>query len=349
MRFEHGQARGLACPWHPAGDTACEDEAARKAPYPPSPVIAGIEWAPPDSIVRKAKGSDNWPMTWADDGHQYTAYGDGWGFEPRVEKKLSLGLARIEGPADGFRGVNVRSKSAERIGDGKSGLKASGVLMVEGVLYMWARNADNAQLAWSRDHGKTWEWAPWRMTESFGFPTFLNYGKNYAGARDEYVYIYSFDSDSAYQPADRMVMARVPKERITRRDAYEFFVRVDATSGEPVWSSDVSRRGAVFEHKGRCYRHGVTYNAPLKRYLWVQVFDPSGGNDSRFSGGLGVYDAPQPWGPWTTVFFTEDWDVGPGECASFPVKWMSGDGRRMYLVFSGDDTFAVRGARVRSE
>ncbi len=37
------------------------------APYPPSPVIRGIEWAPQESIVRLAKGSDNWPMTWGDD------------------------------------------------------------------------------------------------------------------------------------------------------------------------------------------------------------------------------------------------------------------------------------------
>lgn len=33
----------------------------------PSPVIKEIVWAPPETIVRRAKGSDNWPMTWADD------------------------------------------------------------------------------------------------------------------------------------------------------------------------------------------------------------------------------------------------------------------------------------------
>ena len=36
------------------------------------------------------------------------------------------------------------------------------------------------------------------------------------------------------------------------------------------------------------------------------------------------------------------WDVGPGDQAFFPTKWMSKDGRTCYLVFSGDDTFAVR-------
>ena len=64
--------------------------------------------------------------------------------------------------------------------------------------------------------------------------------------------------------------------------------------------------------------------------------------DTRFAGGFAVYDAPEPWGPWTTAFFTEGWDVGPGETASFPTKWMSADGRTAHLVFSGDDHFAVR-------
>ena len=95
--------------------------------------------------------------------------------------------------------------------------------MVGGVLYMWVRNAGNSQLAWSSDHAKTWTWSGWRFETSFGCPTFLNFGKNYAGARDGYVYIYSPDGDSAYRAADRMVLARVPKDRITERGAYEFF------------------------------------------------------------------------------------------------------------------------------
>ena len=70
----------------------------------PSPVIARIDWAPKETIVRKAKGSDNWPLTWADDDQLYTAYGDGWGFEPIVPEKLSLGLARIEGGPDEIHG-----------------------------------------------------------------------------------------------------------------------------------------------------------------------------------------------------------------------------------------------------
>jgi CubicO group peptidase (beta-lactamase class C family) len=319
-------------------------------PYPPSPIIRRVNWAPKRSIVRSAEGSDNWPITWADDDAQYTAYGDGWGFEPRVEKKLSMGFAKIVGGPDDFHGVNIRTATGETVGQGPEGKKASGIVMVDGVLYLWVRNAQNSQLAWSRDHGRTWTHADWKFTSSFGAPTFLNFGRDYDGARDEYVYVYSFDSDSAYDPADRMVLARAPTRQITDRTAYEFFVRRE-TLGEALWSHDVDQRGAVFRHPGQCYRSGISYNAALKRYLWVQVLPGAASRqfrtrdkDPRFRGGFGVYDAPEPWGPWTTVYFTPLWDTGPGESASFPTKWMSEDGRTLHLVFSGEDSFSVRRA-----
>ncbi len=312
-------------------------------PYPASSVITGIEWAPVESIVRQAQGSDNWPITWADDDALYTAYGDGRGFAPFVETKLSLGLARITGPAEKFAGVNLRAPTLETRGDGAKGKKASGLLMVEGTLYLLARNAGNAQLAWSTDRGRSWSWSDWTFTESFGCPTFLNFGRDYAEAPDSFVYVYSHDHDSAYEPADQMVLARVPSGRIARRDAYEFFAELD-DQGHPMWTPDITRRGAVFSHPGRCYRSGITYNSALKRYLWCQILP---GGDTRYAGGFGIYDAPEPWGPWTTVFFTENWDVGPGETASIPTKWISDDGTTIHLVFSGDDQFSVRQAKLR--
>src|ERR1043166_3930677 len=169
------------------------------APVPPSPVIKEVRWSPPESIVRQAKGSDNWPLTWADDDALYGAYGDGNGFEPFVPQKLSLGLAKITGGPENISGLNIRSADLEQKGDGKAGRKASGLLMVDGTLYLWARNAANSQLAWSRDHGSTWTWSDWKFTSSFGCPTFLNFGKNYAGAVDNFVYVYSPDSDNAYE------------------------------------------------------------------------------------------------------------------------------------------------------
>lgn len=313
------------------------------APYPPSPVVSELTWAPADTIRRAALGSDIWALTWADDDALYGAYGDGKGFEPGVPRKLSMGFARITGGPDQFNGANIRSATGETLGDGQSGKKPSGLLMVDGVLYLWVRNAGNSQLAWSADRGATWTWSGWKFTSGFGAPTFLNFGRNYTGARDGFVYVYSHDADSAYTPADRMVLARVAANRIRERQAYEFFKGLDSQH-QPAWTTSIEERGAVFTNPGRCFRSGITYNVGLRRYLWTQTLP---GDDARFRGGLGIYDGPEPWGPWTTVYYTERWDVGPGETTSFPAKWMSKDGTTVHLVFSGEDAFSVRQATVR--
>src|SRR5690606_30440568 len=133
------------------------------------------------------------------------------------------------------------------------GEKASGMLMVEGVLYMLSRNAQNAILNWSSDHGKTWEQADWKFDISFGHSTFSNYGKNYEGATDDYVYIYSPDEASAYKNTDHFVLARVPKEKITDWSNYEYFAGFQEGS-RPIWSEDIRKREPVFTNPGKCYR-----------------------------------------------------------------------------------------------
>ncbi len=321
------------------------------SPYPPSPVIEKMVWSPADTIIRKAVGSDNLPMTWADDNAMYITWGDGWGFRPRVPKKLSMGFARITGGPVDFKGLNIRSE-AEQLGGGRSGKKGWGILSVEGVLYLWMghadRNGGKTQLAWSRDHARTWTFSDWRFAE-FGLMGFVNFGKDYDHARDGYVYSYSHDGPLADTPANRFVLLRVPKDRITEKGAWEYLERVDK-SGEPIWTSNIDRRGTAFQHPDGCLRSAMTYSRPLRRYLWwQQIPAPKGSSDrgdTRFEGGFGVYDAPEPWGPWSTAFYTEKWDVGPGEHGDFPSKWMNENGSEIFLVFSGEDSFSVRKATI---
>jgi hypothetical protein len=102
----------------------------------------------------------------------------------------------------------------------------------------------------------------------------------------------------------------------------------------------------VFEHKGKCYRSGITFHPATRQYLWCQIL-PGEEPGPRFKGGFGVYSATEPWGPWRTVYYTEEWDVGPGETSHFPTMWMSPDGRTAWLLFSGDDCFSLRKATLR--
>jgi CubicO group peptidase (beta-lactamase class C family) len=327
-------------------------------PPPPSPVIRGIRWDPADAIAPQAAGSDNWPMTWADDGHQYVAFGDGWGFQRTPgEPKVSVGVAWVEGDPPAARGVDIPAPTIEAVGGGAKGVKASGLLCADGVLYLWLRNAGNSRLAWSADHGRTWAKADWRLAPSFGCPTFVNAGQNYADARDGFVYVCSPDADDAYHPADRMVMARVPTARLRDRSAYAFFAGL-SPAGAPAWSPDVADRAAVLSNPGRCYRSNVTYAPGLGRYLWMQtvpaagvVGDGAGGGGdggrpaaAKPAGptGLVIYDALDPWGPWTMAYSADRWDVDPGDSAGLPAKWLSVDGRSAYLVYAGGDAFRVR-------
>lgn len=316
-----------------------------KAPYPPSSVIEGIDWAPVESIHRYGSDCDNFPTAWAADGELYTAYGDCRGFPPLRPQKLGMGFAKLAGPPESVIGTNIVSDTADNTGQGAHGRKASGMLSLGGVLYLWVRNAGNSQLAWSTDQARTWTWADWKFTTSFGHPAFLSFGQDGKASRDEYVYLYSPDHDTAYQASASLVMARVPKKRIHERDAYEFFVKLDA-KGRPLWTKDIAQRGPVFLNPpGGVYRTQVSYNAGLKRYLMNQIL--IGSDHVRFQCGFGVYDAPEPWGPWTTAYFTTMWDVGPGENQHFPPKWMSADGRTLYLLFSGDDILSTRKATLR--
>ncbi len=331
----NGSALGEGGFWGAAYSGLLEPLMQTLFPPPPSPVIRGVAFAPESSIRRDAIDSDNWPVTWADDDNLYTAYGDGWGFYPRTDRKLSLGFARIEGPPHAFRGVNLRSPSGERLGDGRAGIKASGLLMVDGVLYMWARNAANAQLAWSADRGRTWQWG-FRFDVSFGSPSFLNFGRDYDGARDEFVYVYSQDGPSAYESDDHLVLARAPRRRLRDRAAWEFFTGLDGARG-PQWTPDLARRRPVFTLPGRCQRVDAVYNPGLRRYLLALGYN--------HESGWGLFDAPEPWGPWTTAYHTDRWDLAATHGYRLPSKWMSPGGRTMYLIFSGLrpwDAFCVR-------
>jgi CubicO group peptidase (beta-lactamase class C family) len=320
--------------WEPVYDLVLKpllEAVTVQAPYPPSPVIRGAVFG--KEIRRRAIDSDNWPLTWGDDDAQYTSYGDGFGFDPRVEKKLGMGFARILGGAADYRGVNLRS-DGERMGGGASSPKASGIVMVAGVLYLWVRNVANSQLLWSEDRGKTWHWG-FKMNAGFGSPTFLNFGRNYAGARDAFVYTYSQDGPSAYESDNGVALARVAKDRIRDRVAWEFFSGLDA-GGAPVWTADIDRRAPVFVYPANCQRVDVTYDPGIQRYLMALGYD--------HDGGWGLFDAPQPWGPWTTILHRV-WDVAGTHGYRLPAKWMSPDGLTMTLVFSGvkpNDAFCTR-------
>jgi hypothetical protein len=203
------------------------------------------------------------------------------------------------------------------------------------------------QLAISKDHGATWRLADWsyRYADQLTIPTFLNFGRDYAGARDEYVYSYFIrptwgPKNSAtgnygfdvHRPG-QVYLTRVPKEAILDRHRHEVFAGL-SEDGAPKWSADLSDRQPVFQDaNGVGWNLSVSFNAGLQRYLLTTE------HGATHAGKFGLFDAPEPWGPWTTVAYDEQWGDGHIEVSTFfwnfPTKWLSPDGQRFTLVFSG--------------
>lgn len=310
-------------------------------PYPPSPVIAGITWHW-ETHRTAAPGSDLWPVTWGPDGHIYTAWGDGGGFGgTNSDARVSMGFARIEGPPETFRAVNVNGgKEAENPATFPKKGKTGGILFVDGTLYARLNPQDgkwpdvNHSLAWSEDRGATWQQTAWVFPKgegNFKPARFLNFGKDYSGVPKEhsgYVYIYGF-KQSSQNAGQNIYLARVPKEKMKAREAYAFFAGLNR--GQPVWSGDVAEVKPVFsDSRGVIPTTGAVYHPVLKRYLLTSFHTGPGQ--------FGIFDAPQPWGPWTTVAYYETWGEmgaeGHGLNCDFPQQWMSSDGRTMWCVFS---------------
>lgn len=325
---------------------------APKPPYPPSRALGPLvlDWS---THRRDAPGSDNWQLTWADDDHLYGAFGDGGGFGGNnSDGRASLGVARVEGDWRDYKGVNVwggKNALAPATFPGKSW----GMICVNGVLYMWVVPGSlmhemqrEARLYSSRDHGITWTPAPWAFAraDDLTIPTICQFGRNYSGAHGGYVYHYFIAprDESGYniQKPGAIHLARAPVGRILDREAYEFIAGV--TNSKAQWTRDVAQKRPAFEDRdnGVEWVGSVCYAAGLKRYILMASHTAS----SR--GNLGVYDAPAPWGPWTTVDFLSEasgtqfgagnLDVPPNTFFwNLPTKWHSRDGREFTLVFTG--------------
>jgi hypothetical protein len=313
------------------------------APYPHSELIRKLTWD--SAVVRIGEGDDgrngvgdNWPATWGDDGSLYVSYGDGPGFKKRGDRFFTLGFAKIKGDPPAVRADDIPSDFDTPVGWGNKGIKSSGQIMVDHVIYMFVRNYQvdgdyrHSRLAWSKNHEKNWSWANWHFADTSGCPEFVQFGPNYAGARDDYVYVVSQANNDAYEFSPDIVMARVPKDKIAVRTAYRFYAG-PGRRGMPAWSPDVRAQRPIFTDPNGTQRISLGYNKALKRYILTSSHRVGQGAQNA---SLGVFEAPEPWGPWSTIYYDDHWSGNNRTYHhKFPTKWMSPDGSTMWLLYSG--------------
>lgn len=330
---------------HPSSAQEVEPPLEPVLPYPRSEVIAGLSfsWF---THKRLAPGSDNWPITWAADDHQYAVWGDGGGFGGSNDLGRDfIGVARIEGTASTYVGRNVWGGYKPEVKPKPRVVaKSYGIIAIGNTLYMWQCKMAKAvphtasRLYRSTNRGRKWVAAKWEFPVELTFycPTFLQFGKGNAGARDSYVYMYAAERNDftwvTHAPG-RIMLMRAPQSQLMDRAAYEFFAgRTEA--GDPVWTTDVSARQPVAEDANGLRLVSAAYNPGLDRYLIGYAHTERGASH------MALLDGPTPWGPWTTAAYEHGWGQGSftGTCCLlwyFAPKWWTPDGRGFTIVFSG--------------
>lgn len=322
------------------------------------PFFSSVSVADKDDLTLAALG-DLWVNCWSDDDAVYTTSGDGTGFGAALGEMV---VSRVEGrPADNsdpLRGTGVTAGIGPTWNVGYT-RKPTGMLCVNGELYLAVQDlkalqftdAPAATILRSVDKGRTWSWdtrGPMFSNYTFTTIMFADFGKNNANAPDGYAYAFGLDDNwsatySTRMPQSKLYLARVPVGSVQNRASWEFFAGF-ASEGAPTWNADIDKRVAVLDDPERVYsapldrnlspqnmytmsQGGVVYNAALGRYIYstwtMYTFE--------------LYEAPQPWGPWTH-FHTKDFGVFPwtedaagGYGTSIPSKYISADGQTMWM------------------
>ncbi len=335
-------------------------------PQPDYPQSSRIQGAVPDRCRCHKGNGDMWPLTWAADGHLYGGAGD--------NQNSPMNVWRIEGDPNGEWGggwgvhlYEVSNRPVEpseycRIPpcDAKNGIKPAGLLSLNGLLYMAvegmnygedpAFNRQRNVHGWiitSRDAGRTWDATatpPDFFEGRVSSCHFVQFGKDYEGARDDYVYAHfpvADDGNSYWENGDGVILGRVPKDLLLERSAWEFCS--DLTDpANPLWSDDDDDAVEVFRYPCLTGENHVSYNRDLDCYLMgnYAFVDDDGSPFPYHSGGcersqLTLFAAPEPWGPWSIFYRDDNWGTYGDYQPVFPTKWMADDGRTVWLVSSG--------------
>jgi hypothetical protein len=310
-------------------------------PYPPSQIITGMTWHW-DTYQTAALGSDLWPVTWGPDDSLYVAWGDGGGFGGGDhDGRVSMGFGRIEGGPEHFRGININGgKNPENPASFPKKGKTAALFYCNGILYTSINLQDgkwpyvNHAIAWSADKGATWTRCDWLFPTgegNFQPARFINFGKDGGGiphGLKGYAYLIGGKQQGKGTNIN-IYLARVPDDKIREHGAYEFFGGADA-SGQPAWNADLANARPIFVDANGTDVGGMNYDPGLGCFL-LTCFHTGPGE-------LGIFEAKNPWGPWSTVAYYSDWggmgSTGDALTCEFPQKWMSADGMTLWAIFS---------------
>ena len=339
-----------------------------------------------NTIARLGGDGDNWHMTWLGDGRVVAGLCDGnarpWPKVPHGSFNSRLISIRGVPPKLDFADV---PGYPELLGSPQPPILSRyygfGILAVENKIYQFLSTFNRpidapqpplkfvgAKLIYSPDNGVTWHnqdgSSPvrWERLEersqknlaffnepddAFSLLTMLQMGQNYEQNKDGYAYIYSPNGNSE-GTMNQLALARVRKDQILDRKAYEFFVarRPDGTAD---WTADIANRGAVYTFPTGwvntaahpyAWHPSVVYDKPLGVYL-MSNWGMGCASDGSWFGKpsyLGFWTAPHPWGPWTQIHDEKEWTPGGDKNARATNRRSAQvDRRRRKILLAGMD------------
>lgn len=301
------------------------------------------------TLEKFGQGSDMWHITERGDGVLIAAWGDGPGWDGRDD--CSLGITEIRGMPPKLRGTDIFC--LKRPLAGGINRKPVAIVAVGNTIYMYYETArlnwNGARLAISYDGGHSFEWGDNNGTggrelfslkrNGFEIQGACQFGPGYTGmpARVDSSYIYLYLSDR--EPDGNMTakddktgknvwIARVLKSRIANRSEndYEFW---DGTG----WSRNPANKAAIIrDSDGTGFNVYANYDKGLDLFLLVKNHVA----DNEYpANGLGVWVGQNPWGPFTRIYHKKFLNNMWKFTDSFPQKWMSPDGKTVWMAFSG--------------
>lgn len=332
--------------------------------HPKSKLIKRVRFA--KHRAHKGDG-DMWPITWAADGHLYGAAGDNSGSPAnfwRVHDRGDGGPWSFHLELIDNLPIDPKVYCQRPRVDKNRGVKPASLLGMDGMLYFavelhnYGENPEfNRQCnisSWiitTRDWGKTWDREATPLdffTGRLASPHFVQFGKDYEGARDEYVYA-SFpagkDGKSYWCNGDMLLMGRVHRTKLLSRSDWEFLAGFDA-NGSPKWDKDDAKATPHFEYFHMTGEDHISFNPGLKRYLLANfsfldkdTLQPrpyhQNWPESVYPSQLTLFEAPEPWGPWSLFHKDDDFGTYGVYQPSFPTKWMDKTGTKLAFVYSG--------------
>jgi hypothetical protein len=207
----------------------------------------------------------------------------------------------------------------------------------------------------SQDYGRSWTETPhtpekplfgetgmWGHPVKIGSPHFVDFGKDMEHSPDGKAYLVGHGAEAgdpkprfanlSWISGDQIYLLRVEPsvETINDRTKYEFFAERDG-NGNPVWTRDFAQIKPLIDWNNNCGCVAVSYNAPLKKYLMC-VTDgwPTCAKMNSY-----ILEADRIEGPWKLIVYMKEFGE-QGYFLNIPTKFISSDGRTVWLCYSGN-------------